>query len=118
MSEQPDTLTLIMGSTVPFDVYLFDEEDVAEDLSAVTAATFIVKPSAVSPTFVLKRQTASGNLTVNADEAKLTATITQAEANGLVAGMYVGEVALQIGGAWRHTDPFFVRVVPSMAPHA
>lgn len=118
MSDQPDTLEIVRGSVMPFDVYIFDEEGVAEDLSAVTAASLIVKPSAESPTQVFKRQTSAGNLTVDAENSKLVGTLTQAEANGLVAGLYIGEVALQIGGAWRHSDPFYVRVAPSMAPHA
>jgi len=118
VTDELATLTLIIGSAMPFDIFLFDEADTAEDLSEVTAASLIIKGSAVSPTYLLKRQTSAANLEVDADNSKLTASITQSEANGLVAGLYVGEVALKIDDEWRHTDPFYVRVVLSMAPHA
>lgn len=112
-----DPLELIIGSTTDFDVELFDDNDAAEDLSEVTEATLVIKDALDGFDVLLLRRTTDDTLTVDVANSKLTATLTQDEADDLEAGQYVGEVALEIDGKWRHSRPFLVTIRPSAAPH-
>ena len=112
-----DELTLIAGSSKSFVLNLVDENDEVEDLSSAQAATLVITDSLVNGNEVLLRKTANGNLTIG--EGKLTATITQAEADGLEPGLYIAEVAIRFGATdWFHSDAFYVRILRSVAPHA
>lgn len=112
-----DELTLIAGSSKSFKINLVDENNEVEDLGAAEAATLVITDSLVGGNEVLLRKTADANLSIG--EGELTATISQVEADGLEPGLYIAEVAIRFGPTdWFHSDPFYVRILRSVAPHA
>lgn len=111
-------LRIVKGSTKPFDIELFDDNDVVEDLSTATLATFVMRNELTGSNVLLLRTT-DGNLAIDSGDSKLTGTLTQIQADALVAGVYIAEAAIRFGATdWIHTDPFYVRVLLSAAPHS
>jgi hypothetical protein len=118
MADVSQELVLIQGSTKDFDILLFDQNDSPESLAGADQATFAVKETVDAGTNILLRRTADANLTITAASGKLTATLTQVESDALKPGTYIGEAAVRFPGPkWLHTDPFFVRIQPPVAPN-
>ncbi len=113
-----EVLILIKGSTKPFDVYLYDANDAAENLAPFDQATLAVREEESGANQLL-RKTSDATLSISVSASKLIAVLTQVEADALVPGLYVADVALRETSTqkWIHTDRFKVRVVNSMAPH-
>lgn len=110
------TLEIIQGSVRPFDIALVDGSDVAEVLTGATDATFRVladPDDATSP--VIDQDTTTGDLVISIPNSKLTGTLTQAQADALVPGLYVGQAGIKIAGSWLFTEPFYVRIKDSFA---
>lgn len=114
-----DPLRLVKGSTKPFDVFLLDDNDAAEDFSTAQEATLVIKESLQAEDEILSLSSFDDNLTIDEDTGKVTGTLTQDEADDLPPGSYVGEVAVRMGATdWIHSDPFLVVIEPSAAPHS
>lgn len=92
-------LTLYQGSTVSWDIEILTPEGNAEDLSAATDAIFTVKASVSSSSIILERSVTLTNLTVDIPNSKLTCSITQAESDALVPGVYVGQANIAFGAS-------------------
>lgn len=118
MSDERTETVITKGSARSIEIRLEDENGQPESLVGATAATLTVRETLSSTTAVLERKTSAANLSIDIPGAKLVATISQVEADALPPGIYVAEAAVQIGGVWLHTDAFFVRIVPGMAPHS
>jgi len=116
MTAAASTLELIKGSTKPFDVLIFDENEVMEDLSDVDRAIVQVRRS-VSGEIILSRDTTAGNLVVVVADGKLTATMSGVEAADLPTGTFIGTALLRFGNddSWQTADPFFVIIRASVA---
>jgi len=110
-----DTLTLIVGSTRPFDVELVDKDDAELSLAGVTRATLRIATSLSATADILSLDTDEGDLAIGT--GKLTGTMTQAQADALTTGIHICECALLIGSGWQHTDLFHVHVRPAVAEH-
>lgn len=98
-----ERLTIAKGSVDPF--YLtFD----ADDISSATKASFkIALPTPIS-------LTTTG---ITREPTRLKVVLTQVQADALVAGLWVAEAAVEVGGVWRHTLPFYIEVVATQADH-
>lgn len=107
-----DALVIVQGSSVDLAIEIFDDRDVAEDLSVADAATLAVRTSLQDTAAILERSTAAGNLSIDAAGSRLVATLTTPESAALVPGAYVGQAAIRFGDddSWKVTDPFEVRV--------
>jgi len=106
-------LELIQGSTKPFDVYIFDENEVAEDLSSADRAIVEIRKS-MGGDVVLSRDSSAGNVTIGT--GKLTCTLLAYEAAALDTGDFIGAAKVRFSDddAWQDTDPFIVRVLPGV----
>ena len=102
-------LEIVVGSVRPVNIYLFDERDEAEALGAATKATFTVKSD--STTTLLSRDTDAANLTIDTANSRLTATVSQVEADALTPGTYYGGVAVEFAEGWYQSDPFTVKII-------
>lgn len=112
------TLTILQGSTRPFDLLIVDDAGVGEALDSADHATFSVRETVSSLTDVLLRRTADGNLSINKAEKKLVGTLSQAEADALSPGLYVGQVSIRLDGIeWVKSDFFHVLIEKSFAPN-
>lgn len=113
-----EVLELVKGSTVSFDVLIFDPNDVKEDLSIYDQATLSIREEEGGANLLLRR-VADLNLSINVSAGKLTATLTQVEADALKPGTFIVDVALRetAGQKWRHLERFNCRVLNSFAPH-
>jgi len=110
-----DLLTLVVGSTRPFEIEIADKNNEDLDLTGVTRASFRIADSVESTTYVLELDTDEGDLAVGS--GKLTGSMTQTQADALTTGEYVAEASLLIDGGWQHTDIFHVRIRPAIAEH-
>ena len=118
MSDVAEVLELIKGSTLSFDLELFGSNDAALDIALCTEATFTMRKALDGSNILVRKSIAPDlNLTIDIPNKKLTATLTQGEADALVPESYVADVALKIGGKWVHTDLFNVDVLPSFSAH-
>ena len=113
-----EKLVLVKGSAVPFDVFLLDPNDAKEDLSIFDRAALSIRDEEGGPDILLRSTQASPtpNLSINVSAGKLTATLTQAEADALKEGDFVMDVVLRETAApnlERHTDRIAVRIVNS-----
>lgn len=112
-------LELIKGSTKPFDVFLFDENEVKEDLSSADRAIIQVRKS-IGGDIVLSRDTTANNLTIDSANGKLVATLTGAEAAALSTGTFIASAKVRFGDddSWQDTDPFqvIIRASPTDVP--
>lgn len=118
MADVNEVLVLLKGSTKPFDIFIFNQDDQPEVLSAFDAATFSIREEESGPDIVLLR-TADVNLAIDTANAKLTGTLSQPQADALKVGPMVGDVALRetSSGKWFHLDRIRVRVLNGFAPH-
>lgn len=119
MADTDQVLTLIKGSTQPFDILLFDELDAPLVLSIFDHATFKMREEEAGAD-VLVRSTQATTLSINASASKLTGTLSQVEADALVPNKtYIADVALRVTAdqKWVSVDRIKVRVVNSFAPH-
>jgi hypothetical protein len=109
-------LTLKIGDSTPIEIQFFDENGVAENFTGADKARFKVLTE-VGGTIILDRTTAAANLTIGS--GILTATITSGEADALVAGTYIGEVAIHFtaGDIWKTSDRLIVNVIKAVADH-
>jgi len=116
-AELPPALELLLGSAGDFDVWLFDQNDAPEDLSDVDDAVFTVRdgPSALEPLLEL----GDPDVVVVVADSKLVCTVSQAVADQLVAGLFVGDAALHFASddVWKHTDPVAVRIRATYSTH-
>ena len=110
-------LELIQGSVKPFDVFLFDEEDHAEDLSTATDATLrIMKYIEDEAANAILDVDTAGELSIDAANSKLICAITTVQADALPVGRFVAQANVKFGGKWFTTDPFHVLVSKRFAP--
>ena len=102
----------------PLDLLCLDERDAGEDLGGVDHASFQVRKAVSDSTVILQRDTGAGTLSVDVVNKKLTATLTQGEADALVPGVYVGEAAIRFSSGlnWFFSDTFTVRILKTFAP--
>ncbi len=116
---EPRELVLVKGSSKSFEIVLVDAEGNPESLSGWDRASFRVLAKIGDATPILSRDTAAGNLAVDVPTSTLTATLSQAEADALVPGFYVGEAAVRYsaGSKWFHTRLERVRIRASIAHH-
>jgi hypothetical protein len=112
-------LVIKQGNAADSEIELIDDNGSSEDLSSAQAATFAIKKditSTAGSNTILFRDTTTGNLSIGV--GKLIVTLSQAEANALVPGLYVGEAAVRFGATdWLHTYPFSVRILFSGVAH-
>ena len=108
-------LTLIVGSTRPFDIEIVDENNAEFSMAGITRASFRIATSLSATDDVLTLDTDEGDLAIGT--GKLTGSMTQAQADALETGIFVAEAALLIGSGWQHTDVFHVHVRPAVAEH-
>lgn len=110
-----ENLTILQGSTRSFIINLVNENDIAEDLSAVDKAVFAMKEAVSDTTDLLNRNTDDSNITVGA--SSITCSLTAEEADDLLPGTYIAQVFLRFGSEslWFATDPFKVVVVAAIA---
>ena len=114
-----EELVITVGSSQSLELQLLDEHDAPEVLSGADRASFAVRESLGAATNVLLRSTAApATLTLAPTTGLLTATLTGAEADALVPGLYVGEVGVRFGSddQWKFSEPFRVRIQPAGAP--
>ncbi len=119
MADVNEVLLLIKGSTKPFDVFVFDQNDQPENLAVFDQATLVLRESDAGANLLLRR-TADGNLSINTTASKLTATLSQGEADGLKAGgELVAMVSLRetLTQKWVDLDRIRVKVLNSFAVH-
>jgi len=116
----PKELELIIGSTKPFQVKLFDEQDGAEDLSAADKATFSIRDGLDETTDVLLFDTGgvAADLSIDEPNSQLVATPVAGTWTGVEAGEYIGQAAVRFGDAdsWQKTDLITVLIRASIAP--
>ena len=114
MTSAATILEIVRGSTKPFDIFIFDENEVAEDLSAADRAVVEIRKS-IDGEIVLARDTTASNLSINTSLKKLTATMLGYEAATLPIGDFIGSAKIRFGDndSWQDTDPFIVRILPS-----
>lgn len=92
-------LELQQGSAADFEVFLFDPNGDAEDLSGATSAEFVMQEILGDDTTTkLTRSTTAGNLSIDSAAGKLGGTLTQLEADALAKGTYSGQASVVIGG--------------------
>lgn len=117
---EPTTLKLISGSTKPFDIVIYDDNDVLAVLAGATAGTFIIKRSVNDSTSVLVRTTTgiTPTLTLDIPNSKLIGALSQEEADDLPVGVFIGMISVQFGANWEDSDPFIVEITPGFASHA
>lgn len=112
------TLKLPSGSATAFKILLRDENGEPEVLTEAlepTDAVFSIRASMTAPALVTK-SVSLDTLAVNGATAEITGSLTEDEAALLKAGhQYLAGVALRIDGAWIHSSPFFVEVLPAIA---
>lgn len=102
-------LELQQGSAADFEVFLFDPNGAAEDLTGADAAHLTIREALDDATSeVVGRSTAAANLSVDVAAAKLVATLTQPEADALTPGTYAGQASVRISGKWLVTLEFVV----------
>lgn len=122
-----DVLEVTAGSTSPWTVEMADDRDQPEDLSLVDAATLRVAKfvgASLAGDVVIDRSILAGNLSkhtgtnVDTDPSWFRATLSQAEADALPPGVYVGAIAARFGSAdtWQDAIEFTVRINPKTAP--
>lgn len=116
---EPTTLKLTKGSTKPFDIVFYDDNDVLAVLAGASAGTFIIKKS-VNGANILVRTTTGGTptLTLDIPNAKLIGALSQIEADALPVGTFIGMASVQFGSKWEDSDPFIVEIAPGFASHA
>jgi len=108
-------LELVAGSVKPFDIYLYDENDVKENLAAATRATFRVVAARGDTTYIIDIDTGA-EVTIDSVNGRLVCQLTQVQADALEEGTYIGQATVEISSAWYYTDPFLVKVLDSIAP--
>ena len=120
MADSSEVLKLVKGSTQPFEIYVFDENDAPANLSVFDKATFSLREEEAGSTLLLRR-TEDANLTINTGASKLVATLSQAEADALKAGgILIADVAFRTPAPdlkWVHLDRIKVKVLNSFTPH-
>lgn len=114
--DREDILTLLSGSTKSFEVELQDENDEPEDLTGATDASLRIVLSSKDPsgTVILDRSKTAFNLAIGT--GKLVASFPVPADADLPAGRFIGQVAVEINGAWFHSDWFPVVIKPKIAP--
>ena len=107
-----DELVLFIGDAQPIDLDLFDPDGAVETTSGLNAAVFTISDGS---TVILTRDTTAGDLSILS--GKLTATLTSIEADALVAGNYIGQVAVRFtsDSKWKESELFPVRVRTAIA---
>ena len=110
-------LTVIQGSTKPFHIKIFNDNDLAEDLSTADKATFRITEYIGSAVDILLRDTGAANLVINKADSRLEVTLNITEAEGLSLGTFLGQAAVRFGSedSWFYTDPFRVVILEPVA---
>lgn len=103
-------LDLYVGDASAIAFPVVDQNGNTISLASATAAKFTVRAYAGESTALLDL---TGS--VNTQTNTVTVTPTQNQANALVAGEYVGQVAIQFGTPWRKSTLFTVRVLAAVA---
>lgn len=118
MADVNEVLTLIKGSSKPFDIFIFDQRGAAENLAVFDQATLSLREEEGGSTLLLRR-TADVNLSINSSASKLTGTLLQADADSLKTGEMIIDVALRetSSSKWFHLDRIRARILNSFAPH-
>lgn len=122
-SQLPEVLELLLGSAGTFEVFLFDQNDEPEDLSAVDDAILTIKDGTSEGAEVLlelKKSSSPTDIIVSTANSKLTCIVNQAEADALDDGLFPCDVALHFSPSniWKHTDAFLVRIRRTISAHA
>lgn len=112
-----DPLTLVVGSANPFELLFRAANDAVQSLAGASDYVVVIRESTVG-TVLIKRTKTAGTVTVDVPNGKLVCTMTQPEADALVAGAYIGEAALLFGTTWIHTKSFVVNVLRGVATHS
>lgn len=110
MTVSPDVLYLVVGSAFSIELELLDDRDEAEDLTGATILAFAVQTKYAGGDDILRVTTGftiSGN--------KVTVPVTQAKADALRIGRFVGGLKLQISTKDYLTDPFHVDITEATA---
>lgn len=117
-NDADDVLTIQAGSQKSFEVFLVDDRDLPEDLTGATAARLRIAADVTDAagTAVLDRSTSASNLAISIADSKIVASFPIAADADIAPARYVGQASFQIGGAWFHTDWFYVDVLPQIAP--
>ena len=106
-------LFLIKNSQQEFEVHLFDDSDVAYDLSAVVSATVVIKESTNSANLLVFES--GTNLTI--DTGKLMCNTTKdIDWTDVEGGVYIAEVKLEDGdGVVVISETFNVKIQDSLS---
>ncbi len=112
------TLTLIQGSVEPFDVEIVDENGAARSIAGADHASFAVRRDLADSTDLLLLRKVDTNIVIDDTNMKLTCTMSQAQADALPVGVFVGQAAVRFGddNNWKGTMPVRVNVIELGAP--
>lgn len=115
MTSTDRILSMFIGDAQPIEIELFDGDGVAEITSGMDAATFTVREYA-GATPILSRDTSQANLSIST--GKLTATLSQVEADALTEGSYIGQIAVRFSSdsKWKFSELFAVEVITPTTP--
>lgn len=116
MSEER-VYTLIVGSIKPTDFFFYDSDEAEQPLAGAINATLDVRDSSSSSSLLNLTSAESPGLNIDLNSNKITATLSQAEADALVPGRYVADIAIEFASGWQHTIPFDVVVTAGISDH-
>jgi len=109
-------LELTVGDSSPIVLELFDDRDEEIVFAGGERATFTVTESS-SATALLDLDTGT-ELTVATGTNELTVQLSQAQADALVMGAYIGQVAIEFDtDQWRKSKRFDAVVIATIAPN-
>ena len=109
LSDLPDILKVVKGSSQTWDIYLFGNDDLAEDLSGVTRVLATVKEYAGSSTSLLTLDSDLASIAINTGYLTLTpGSVT------LDPGTYLIDFAFYDGSDWYVSTPIELLVSQPM----
>lgn len=110
----PEKMSLVIGAAKIAKMILLDENDVAEDLTGITAARLSIKESDLDPTSLFDID-ADVMTDVDLATGAITFTISEVNSATLDEGVYVGDVQVEIGSALFTTDRIYFEAVLPIA---
>ena len=105
-----EMLELTIGDAGAIAFPVVDRNGNAVSLGSAASAKFTVREYAGASTALLDL-----TATIDVPSSRVSVQPTQPQADALVAGDYLGQVAIQFGSVWRKSDLFTVRVAAAVA---
>lgn len=105
-------LELIVGQEDPIDVFFVKKDGSVEVLDDISSATFYVRPSITGTPIIAKNVL---DIEFDITDGKMVVTLSAAEADALVPGLYIGQAAVRQNTNWLFTNWFQVKIHPAIA---